>query len=224
LSILNSRSLAETVDRVNEAFFFERKVSALERKRVARWIAGRRGGPGAYWGLFAPTKKDIETGVKVFTGERYEYAAARHILGEEACRALLLLDVEEQGVRQSLDKAQTGILNRIRPHILPSGVFCCGPCTVSVWRHLLVADRKESGRWLAMGMKTLKAHRKDDGTWRRFPFHYTLLALDDMDSSAAREEMRHASAVCERYLSGPERRGKLSERRRLVAERVLDKL
>jgi len=222
LSILNSRSLAETVDRVNEAFFLERKLPALERKEAARWIAGRRGGPAAYWGLFAPTKKDLETGVKVFTGEKYGYAAARHILGEEACRALLLLDVEEREVQQALDRAQTGILQRIKPHLSSSGIFCCGPCTVSVWRHLLVAGRREPPSWVAKGMRTLKAHRKDDGTWRRFPFHYTLLALGDMGSGAAKEEMRHASAVCQRYLSGPERRGKLSQRRRLVAERVLE--
>jgi len=73
-------------------------------------------------------------------------------------------------------------------------------------------------------LKTLKAHRKDDGTWRRFPFHYTLLALGDIDSDAARDEMKHASAVCQRYLSGPERPGKVSERRRLVSERILDSL
>ena len=223
MSALDVRSLAVTVDRVNEAFFFERKLPVTERRNVARWIAARRGGPGAYWSLFAPTRKDIETGVRVFTGERFEYAAARHILGEEACRALLLLDVKERGVQEALDKAQTGILGRIRPYLTPSGVFCCGPCTVSVWRHLLVADRKESETWVAKGMKTLKAHRKDDGTWRRFPFHYTLLTLSDMDSGAARAEMRHASAVCERYLSRPERSGKLSQRRRLVAERVLER-
>jgi len=224
MSILNPRSLADTVDRVNEAFFIERKLPALERKKVARWIAERRGGPGAYWSLFAPTKQDIEKGIKVFTGEKYEYAAARHILGEEACRALLLLDVKEQGVQDELDKAQSGILGRIGHYLMPSGVFCCGPCTVGVWRHLLVADRKESRTWVAEGLKALKAHRKDDGTWRRFPFHYTLLALSEMDSSAARGEMRFASAACERRLSRPERHSKLSDRRRLVAERILEKL
>jgi len=224
MKVLDVRSLAGTVDRVNEAFFLEKKLPVTERKNIARWIAARKGGPGAYWGLFAPTKKDIENGVKVFTGERYEYAAARHILGEEACRALLLLDVKEQSVQDALDKAQEGILGRIRQYLGPSGVFCCGPCTVSVWRHLLVADRRESDTWVARGLKTLKAHRKDDGTWRRFPFHYTLLALGDIDSDAARDEMKHASAVCQRYLSGPERRGKVSERRRLVSERILDSL
>ncbi len=223
MSILNKRSLAGTVDRVNEAFFLGKKIPVFERKEVARWIASRRGGPEAYWGLFAPTKKDLETGVKVFTGERYDYAAARHILGEEACRALLLLDVKEKGVRQSLDKARTQILSRIKQHIVPSGLFCCGPCTVSVWRHLLVAERGESHAWFERGMRTLKAHRKDDGTWRRFPFHYTLLALGDMDSAAARQEMKHASEVCERYLTGPERGGRTSHRRRIVAERALEK-
>jgi len=223
MKVLNKRSLAGTVDRVNEAFFLERKLPPIERREVARWIAARRGGPGAYWGLFAPTKKDLETGIKVFTGEKYEYAAGRHILGEEACRALLLLDVREEEVQQSLDSARAQILKRIKPHIFPSGIFCCGPCTVGVWRHLLVAERGEIHAWFDRGMRTLKAHRKDDGTWRRFPFHYTLLALSDMDSTAARQEMRHTSEVCKRYLSGPERRSKLSQRRRIVAERVLEK-
>ena len=223
MRLLVAGSLGETVDRVNEAFFFGNPPSVTERREVARWIAERRGGPKAYWGLFAPTKKDLEEGVKVFTGERYGYAAARHILGEEACRALLLLDVEEPQVRESLDKARTGILRRIEPYATKSGIFCCGPCTVSVWRHVVAAGGRESSTWVTKGLRTLKAHRKDDGTWRRFPFHYTLLALSEMESRAARDEMRHASAVCERYLSGPERKDKTSQRRRAVSEAILEK-
>ena len=216
-------SLGETVDRVNEAFFIGKPPSVTERREVARWIADRRGGPKAYWGLFAPTKKDLEEGVKVFTGEKYQYAAARHILGEEACRALLLLDVEEPQVQESLDKARTGILRRIEPYMTKSGIFCCGPCTVSVWRHVLAAGGKESSSWVVKGMRTLKNHRKDDGTWRRFPFYYTLLALSEMESGVARDEMRYASSVCERYLSGPERRGKTNHRRRIVSEIALER-
>lgn len=224
MRILNTRSLVETVDRVNEAFFFGDKLPIAERKATARWIASRRGGPGAYWGLFAPTKKDLDRGVKVFTGERYDHAAARHILGEESCRALLLLDVDEPEVQEALDVARTGILHRVKLYADKSGMFCCGPCTVSVWRHALGAGDRESTSLVTKGMKALRAHRKDDGTWRRFPFYYTLLALEEMDSTTAKAEIKHASEVCERYVSGPERSSKTSRRRKAVAERALQRL
>ncbi len=224
MKVLNTRSLGETVDRVNEAFFFGKKLPITEQKTVAQWIAARKGGPGAYWGLFAPTKRDLDRGIKVFTGERYNHAAARHILGEESCRALLLLNVDEPEVQETLDVARTEILHRINLYAGKSGIFCCGSCTVSVWRHVLGAGDREPNPWVMRGIRALRAHRKDDGTWRRFPFHYTLLALGEMNSASARAEIRHASEVCERYISGPERRSKTSQRRRAVAERALQSL
>ena len=85
--LINRASLAETLDAINAALFDGRTIAAVERGQAARWIAGRRGCP-------APTEHlrwlfpERSRGIVLFTGERIASASARHILGEEASRAL----------------------------------------------------------------------------------------------------------------------------------------
>jgi len=73
-------------------------------------------------------------------------------------------------------------------------------------------------------MKDLKAHRIGAGRWRRFPFHYTLLALCEMDFREAIGEMRYAASLCEKLLKRSARdNDTFGNRRRAVAERILGK-
>ena len=56
--------------------------------------------------MFAPTNEDYTEGVRLFTGERISSRVGTgHILGEEACRALLLLDVGLGEVENALEQA-----------------------------------------------------------------------------------------------------------------------
>jgi hypothetical protein len=114
MKVLNSRSLAGTIDAVNDALFFERRIPASEVRRVARWLADRRGLPGSYAGMFAPTARDFARGIRLFTGERISSGAATgHILGEEACRVLLLLDADVPASREALARATRSMDRRL---------------------------------------------------------------------------------------------------------------
>jgi len=226
ITVVNPDSLAATLDVVNEAFFFERPLSKSDREETAKWIACRQGEPGSYANMFAPTESDYREGVRLFTGERIRSGAATgHILGEEACRALILLDVSSADVRNALDRAGFGMMERLKRSEASGttlGTYCCGTCTCSLWRHLAVGGLESGERRLVAGMKALKAHREGNGRWRRFPFYYTLLALSEIELPSAVEEMRYASTVCERYLRRRPEQNKIGERRRLLAERVLE--
>jgi len=230
---VNPGSLSSTLDAVNEAFFYGRPWPKPERERVARWIAGRQGMPGSYRGfMFAPTENDFKEGVVLFSGERLRTRAGlAHILGEEACRALILLGAATASARRALEAAAAGMtaaLNKAaeseRWHSRP-GEYCCGRCTVALWRHLAAGGLKDARaeRWLAAGMRTLRSHRDGKGQWRRFPFYYTLLALSDISLASAVEEMRYAAPACERYLKKPSTHDPFDQRRRLLAERILEK-
>jgi len=106
MRLLDTTSLANTVDAVNDAFFFDKAIARKQAREVARWMAARQGLPGSYAGMFAPTKKDHREGIRLFTGERVTSGAATgHILGEEACRALLLLDADVAEARAALERA-----------------------------------------------------------------------------------------------------------------------
>jgi hypothetical protein len=168
--------------------------------------------------------------LRVFTGEPIKSAAsASHILGEEACRALILLDVSDKYVVSALEKATQGMMSRL---LLPSGepnpdtfgMYCCAMCSCAYWRHLAVGGLWDSKKRLAAGMEALKEHRTGNGQWRRFPFHYTLLALSEIKLPSALEEMRYAAPALQRYLKRAPKDDVYEQRRRVLARRILQKV
>jgi hypothetical protein len=225
MKIVDPSSLSATLDAVNDAFFHGRALSKSERERAAQWIARRQGRPGSYADMFAPTDRDFAEGTTLFTGETIRTRAGMaHILGEEACRALILLNVSTSTVRQALDRASLGMMSRLRKaRELVTGTYCCGKCTCALWRHLAVGGLENAERRLAAGMKTLKFRRDGRGKWKVFPFHYTLLALSEIDLPSAIKEMRYAAPVCEQLLNRRARDDKYDRRRRVLAERILAK-
>jgi hypothetical protein len=77
---------------------------------------------------------------------------------------------------------------------------------------------------LAGGLKFLKERRDGKGRWNRFPFHYTLLALSEMEGKGVRGEIEYAAPALERMLRRRSRGGKYEARRREVAGRLLARI
>ena len=223
--IVNTKSLAATLDSLNDAFFFEKRLSSGERTKAAQWIASRQGLAGSYRGMFAPTRGDFRQGIRVFTGEIVKSGAATaHILGEEACRAVILLGVADPGIGSALKRASAGMRSAVKECEASGytpGMYCCGICSVAFWRNLLAGGLADQERRLRAGVKTLKTFRRGGGQWRRFPFYYTLLALSEFTLPAAVDEMRYAAPVLEKLLKRPERDNRFDRRRRVLAERIL---
>jgi len=228
----NTRSLSATLDAVNEAAFYDRPLPRPARGATAEWIASRQGRPGSYAGLFAPTARDFRDGIRFFTGERFAtHAGVAHCLGEEAGRALILLGVKSPAVRSALTAANDAMASRLadarrreagagRPF---RGQYCCGRCSVALWRHLAAGGLTGIGpeRWLAAGVKGLRTERDGRGRWRRFPFHFALLALTEIDLPGAVAEMRYAAPALQRSLARSGASDVYARRRRDLAERVL---
>lgn len=223
MKLVNVRSLAETVDRVNEAFSSDKKLTRLERKRAAEWIAKRQGLKGAYASMFAPTAYDFEKGVRVFTGERITSGAAiGHILGEETSRALILLGIDNALVRNALHRATRGMQARLNASVKRNrGFYCCGTCTAALWRHLTAGGLDHSATRLRNGVTVLKKYRDGHGRWRRFPFYYTLLALTEIDTVVAKAEISYAAQACVRLVSRQNTKDKYGRRRLKLLETVL---
>jgi hypothetical protein len=73
-------------------------------------------------------------------------------------------------------------------------------------------------------MKALKKHRDKEGRWGRFPFYYTLLALTEIDTRAARIEKEYAAPLLEQFLKRKKKATRYNERRRVVAEKILNQV
>lgn len=221
---LFTQSLGKTLDAVNEAYFFGRAIPKSEKVNVAKWIANRQGLPNSYANMFAPTEKDLKEGLVLFTGEKIgSYAATRHILGEEACRALILLEVPSAEVNKALKQASEGMRQALSEH-WADGIYCCGSCTVALWRHLTVGGLDNSENFIDQGIKVLKKHRDGKGRWRRFPFYYTLLALNELEDKYANEEIHYASKACERLLNRKTKENNFSQRRQILLQKILEKI
>ena len=82
------------MDAINAAHFDGRTLAAAERSQAARWIAARAGCPEPTPALRRISLRTLR-GIVLFTGERIASASARHILGEEASRALRQLRVRD---------------------------------------------------------------------------------------------------------------------------------
>lgn len=234
MGMLVETSLGATVDAVADAYFFGRKTDRAEREAVAGWIAGRQGAERSYSGLFAPTKLDFEKGFRVFTGERINSGAGTsHIIGEEAMRAMMLLGARGKQIAASIENARRGFetcLSQNNSAKYAAGMFCCGICSVAYWRNLLSGGLDDGERRLSLGLKALKAHRDGEGKWKRFPFHFTILAAAEAAdgafgtaiAKAARAEIKYAAPGIERVVKrAPNASDMYAVRRHSAMERAL---
>ncbi len=225
MKLVYPTSLAKTVDAVNNAYFTAQKLTNAEKLEAARFIVSRHGHPYSYANTFAPLKKEFADGINLFTGEKVvSKAATSHILGEEACRVLHLLNVADKKVKAILAEATAGMQARLGNYSYEHGIYCCGKCSASMWRHAVVGDFRDTEKLLAAGMKALMSRRDGKSRWRTFPFYYTLSALAQIDLPAAKSEIKYAALSVERFLRRKPKSGSYDKRRRVVAEMVLAKI
>ena len=227
--LINKASLSQTVDAITAAHFDGRALTAAERGRAAQWIAARQGLPAAYAGTFAGFPSERARGIVLFTGERITSASARHILGEEASRALRKLRVRDPKVTRALEGADSGLMRCLEraaadPRNGNPGLYCCGKCSVGLWRNLLAGGLDRRDERLRRGASHLRSVRDGEQQWRRFPFWYTVLALTEMDSAEARTELRYAAPALERAANRAVPSAVHARRRHELAVRTLNSL
>jgi hypothetical protein len=227
--MINRASLSQTIDAINAVHFDGRTLTAAERGQAARWIAARQGLPGAYGGTFAGFPAERSKGIVLFTGERIASASARHILGEEASRVLRQLGVRDPNVTRALEGADGGLMQCLEraaqdPRNSNPGLYCCGKCSVGLWRNLLGGglDRREDR--LRRGASHLRSMRDGEHQWHKFPFWYTVLALTEMDSAEARAELKYAAPALERTANRAVPSAVYGRRRHELAVRTLNGL
>lgn len=223
--LLNKTSLAQTIDNVNEAFFYRKKISKSEANDITRWICSRFNTEYSYNGSFGLTSKDMKSKIYTFTGERLSSPASlRHIMAEEASRVLIQLSEITGKKINELEQSSQRLIKNIKyswTEGKPIGTFCCGPCTVGLWRHMSVGGFGSYSKNLPKGIEVLEKYKDKSGTWGRFPFYYTLLALSEVNHPAARKEIEYALPKIEKKLSRLKNTGKFTQRRKDLLQRLM---
>ncbi len=236
MALLHTDSLAATVDACNEALFFDTARCKHARRQVARWIADRVGQPGSYHGLPALLEADFQGSHVLFTGEKVRSdAGRRHILGQEACRVMRMIAVNDDRIDNpnplavaALERADATMGGQLDAGAArkdyDEGLYCCGTCSVALWRNLAVGGLARQRQRLAAGVAALKAARDGKGRWARFPYWYTLSALVEMPGRLPLDELAYAAPGCERRLRSRPKDARYDTRRRAVAERALARI
>src|SRR5262249_7085891 len=104
------------------------------------------------------------------------------------------------------------------------GVFCCGKCTIGLWRHLSVGGLDRNEERLQRGLRMLPKFHLDGGRFARFPFWYTLSALIEVDLPESRRELKRISAQLERAATRSVGEEPYASRRQEIARRALEKM
>jgi len=217
--ILVPESLQETLWRLEEVRHGFRSKFAGHVQEALEWVLSRQGLHGSYFNLFMPTNQDLSEGVRLLTGERMlSDAGTRHVLGEEALRAVIVWNLRSSSaVKQALKG-----FNNLLEAGAESGRWCCYTCTMAFLRALAVAKPDKWDKILEKGLNRIKKARTADGRWHGFPFYYTLLTLSEMDTSYARAELRHASKIAERLLKRYHNDDRISRFRRIGLKAALN--
>jgi len=224
MSLVNPNSLVATLANINDAMLLG-PLPPGEREEAAEWIASRAGAPGSYRGLPAPTGRDRHAKLRLYTGETVgSHAGTGCKLGFEATWALAVLRPSKAAVRKIALACRDRAIERFAQETARRrGMYCCYSCSVAGWRALGAAHVPQAERLLDAGLALLRDSRVSTGRWAKFPFWYTVLALSDLESPAAREELRHAATALERALAARPRTDPASRRRRLLARRALER-
>jgi hypothetical protein len=226
MELAAAQSLSQTIDRVNQAYFYDALPGKKERAQATRVILSCAGTPNSYGNTFGLTKTDERSRTHTFTGEGLTSPASRrHIHAEEACRCLIILNGNGSHQLSELGIATESLLGSIQRGESKGalrGTFCCGPCTVSLWRHMSVGGFGAYAKHLNAGLAKLEAKQDGKGSWRSFPFFYTLSALAEVrELPNAKRALKYALPECEKRVAKLRPSSEFSRRRRDLLLRVL---
>lgn len=217
----NQFSLIDFVDRTGESLFYGRPLDVSDAQLAA--VAALQGKPGAYAGMFALPEADRGREFRTFTGEKITTNAGKmHVIGEETCRILRLLEEDSAAAANAVAGMRERILQADAREGGLTGTYCCGTCSCAFWRNLAGCFDHPEER-LESGMLTLRGSRDGKGRWGRFPFYYTLLALSEIPRPIAQAELEYALPGLEKMLKRKEsdEPSTYSRRRRDLVERIV---
>lgn len=206
---MEHHSISSIIEHINDWQLGLTRSCCGKRVKHMSFLTSRQGMPGSYCHMFAPIEGEVSKGYVVVTGERMTSdASARHVLGEEALRALILMKPKTKSGQAAIQHAEQGLLSRLAEdeqrfgyEAATRGTYCCGKCSVAYWRALASGAYNNQPARLRQGMQSLNQARDGKTGWRNYPFYYTVAALSEIEDPQAVREIRYAQSSIERRLN-----------------------
>ncbi|MBZ0201823.1 MAG: hypothetical protein K8I03_02270 [Ignavibacteria bacterium] len=227
-TLINISNLWKTVDNLSGALFAGQSISLADKKAFEALLEKRHHMEGRYNNMYALTPKEIAERSILFTGEAItSNASKRHIIGEDASRTLGLLKPSGNTAKRSLhegDKEMSAALKGYDGRKRKYGMYCCFNCSLSLWRNLASGGIKPARTMLSKGMASLKLFRDGKGRWNGFLYYNTLYTLSLVDLSLSRNELLYTLPLAEALYKKLKAADKYTFRRKLLIEKIMNKL
>jgi hypothetical protein len=226
--VLVEESLHETLYRLQEAHYGLRPYTPGQIRGALDWLESRQD-PHSTRLAFQRTDYDrqVTGGYRAASGEHVKIRYVKLPTGEgtwnSAVQSIRLLLNWEEPAAEIMQRAKTSFLETYPfPHAAP-GRFCCARCNAVYQPTLKLVDRARYEAQEEAFVEVLHRDRTDGARWKQHPFYYTILALDEIGTQPAKEELHYVAhrirpSLLKRYQSQKDRPSRF---RRLAIETAL---
>ncbi|MBM3134723.1 MAG: hypothetical protein FJZ89_05420 [Chloroflexi bacterium] len=197
MQFADESSLYATVTGAARFLFEGGSFSAEERAGLANWILAHQNRQRGF--IFHPTFDEMATGIRLLSGERPRTRLlAANAVELETLRLLALLQPEADRVQRIFQEADARLAPLCFASVCTTGE--CAHASIAVLRYRMARDTVSAASSFSQALDALKADRRGDGRWRRFPFFFTLLWLVELPADLARDELSYAAPACARVI------------------------
>jgi hypothetical protein len=220
MSLIHPVSLIDTVDACSAEFFSGKTSKRSLCKDLAAMLISRQVVSGSNSGFFLPYAAEPRNETRLFTGETLRtQLASQHLPLIEITRLLRLLAVEDDASIRSIQLAEQRMRRMCYSSFCSSGE--CRALTIAYMRYLAVQGSDQSAERLSQFLETLKTHRDGKGSWRGFPYFYTLLMLSEISLSSATSELDYSRPSLEKLARQSKPDGSYTKRRQTIIDSIL---
>ena len=214
-------NLAQAVMILQESLLFEQPLPEPQKAQVLQTIRSSFKQDNPYLG-FVYKSFDRKKGLQMIGGEKlHTKTGAFNVLGLESARLLQLFEDQE---------ARENILPEIEKR-LKAACFAadctqgeCAHATAALWRYQAAGGLPQNKQNLSSQLRKLQKQRETFGSWKGYPFYYTLLALLELNTPLAESEIKAVSESCVRRLKRVRaRNAPCLTPRRIILEKALEK-
>ncbi|TFH05610.1 MAG: hypothetical protein E4H14_12425 [Candidatus Thorarchaeota archaeon] len=178
-------SLEEAILLLEQA---HRSGDNIDLEQVVDFIIGQQIRYGQDAGIFVESRNVSRSKVRVYTGEKIQtYLAAKNILTIESTRALVLTRSSSESASSSIAIAASWLENQCFSDFCVAGE--CKHSTVAFMRYLNALGTNDR---LDHMISKLSKFRDGKGGWTGFPYFFTFLALAEIESQIANDELYYA--------------------------------
>ena len=192
---------------------------AIDYEQVVDFITGQQIRYGRDAGVFVESRNVSHSKSRVYTGEKLQtHLAAKNILTIESARAIVISNSISQAAHTSIALVDNWLDRQCFSDFCATGE--CKHSSVAFMRYLNASGRSERVERM---LTQLTKYRDGKGGWKGFPYFFTLLALSEINSSLADDELNYTLEFVEMRFRRSRTEEPYNSRRQEILYRVLNR-